>query len=47
MLENRKALMEYRLTNAKEKLEAAQLLLDDGKWKDSVNRSYYAMLYDK
>lgn len=29
----------YRLANAKEKLESAKLLLDAGKYKDSIGRS--------
>ena len=36
-------LTEYRLANAKEKLESAKLLLDAGKYKDSIGRSYYAI----
>ena len=32
-------LTEYRLANAKEKLESAKLLLDAGKYKDSIGRS--------
>lgn len=45
MLENRKALSEYRLQAAIEKEEAAKLLLDDGKYKDAANRAYYAMFH--
>ena len=36
-------LMTHRLGSAKEKLESAKLLLDNGKLKDSIGRSYYAM----
>ena len=36
-------LMQYRLENAKDKLESAKLLLDAGKYKDSIGRSYYAI----
>ena len=36
-------LVKYRLDNAKEKLESAKLLLDAGKYKDSIGRSYYAI----
>lgn len=36
-------LMTHRLDSAKEKLESAKLLLDNGKLKDSIGRSYYAM----
>ncbi|MCI8674808.1 MAG: HEPN domain-containing protein [Lachnospiraceae bacterium] len=35
--------MTHRLGSAKEKLESAKLLLDNGKLKDSIGRSYYAM----
>lgn len=35
--------MNYRLDNAKEKLESAKLLLDGGKYRDSIGRSYYAI----
>lgn len=35
--------MKYRLDNAKEKLESAKLLLDAGKYRDSIGRSYYAI----
>jgi len=40
-----KALVRYRLEQAEESLESAQLLLDNGKPRSSVNRSYYAMFY--
>lgn len=36
-------LMNYRLDHAKEKLESAKLLLDAGKYRDSIGRSYYAI----
>lgn len=36
-------LTNYRLDNAKEKLESAKLLLDAGKYRDSIGRSYYAI----
>lgn len=36
-------LIQYRLDNAKDKLESAKLLLDAGKYKDSIGRSYYAI----
>lgn len=35
--------MKYRLDNAKEKLESAKVLLDVGKYRDSIGRSYYAI----
>ncbi|MEW6380191.1 MAG: HEPN domain-containing protein [bacterium] len=37
-------LSEYRLKEAQEKLESAIILLKSKKYKDSVSRSYYAML---
>ncbi|MCM1161114.1 MAG: HEPN domain-containing protein [Roseburia sp.] len=36
-------LVSYRLRNANEKLESAKLLLDAGKYRDSIGRSYYAI----
>ena len=36
-------LVKYRLQNSKEKLGSAKLLLENGKFKDSISRSYYAM----
>lgn len=36
-------LIEYRLCNANEKLKVAKLLLDNGHYKDSIGRSYYAI----
>ena len=36
-------LVKYRLDNAQEKLEAAEILLRSGKYKDSIGRSYYAI----
>ena len=38
-------LIRYRLEQADESLESAQLLLDNGKYRPSVSRSYYAMFY--
>lgn len=38
-------LISYRLTEAKETLEEASLLLENGAFRGSVNRSYYAMFY--
>ena len=43
MPDNKKELMMYRMTGAKEKLDSSKLLLDNGKYKDSIGRSYYAM----
>lgn len=36
-------LVKYRLENAKDKLESAELLLNAGKYRDSIGRSYYAI----
>jgi len=41
--DNKKELMQYRLDMAKERLESAKLLLDNGSYKDSIGRSYYAI----
>ena len=38
-----RALVAYRLESAKEKLKAAIDLLENGDYKDSVSRSYYAI----
>lgn len=38
-----KALVSYRLESAREKLDAAQNLLETRHYKDSVSRSYYAI----
>ena len=35
--------MLYRMAGAKEKLDSSKLLLDNGNYKDSIGRSYYAM----
>lgn len=43
MPDNRIDLMKYRMKMAKERLESAKLLLDNGQFKDSIGRSYYAM----
>ena len=43
MPDNRKELMAYRLEMAKERLHSSKILLDDGSYKDSIGRSYYAM----
>lgn len=44
MGEPRLELSIYRLNDAKEKLKGAELLLNNGLYKDSISRSYYAML---
>lgn len=36
-------LSQHRLENSKEKLDTAEMLLNNGKYKDSASRSYYAM----
>ena len=43
MADHKKELMRYRLQTAKERLSAAKSLLQEKCYKDSVNRSYYAM----
>lgn len=45
MKEEREVLVQYRLEQAEESLESAQLLMDNGKYRPSVSRSYYAMFY--
>ena len=45
MKEERKALIGYRLEQAEESLESAQILLEHEKYRPSVSRSYYAMFY--
>lgn len=36
-------LRDYRLSEAHEKLDSARILLDNNRYKDSINRSYYAL----
>lgn len=36
-------LMNYRLDNAKDKLHSARILFSESEYKDSINRSYYAI----
>lgn len=36
-------LIKYRLDSTEEKLESAKLLLDAGKYRDSIGRSYYSI----
>jgi uncharacterized protein (UPF0332 family) len=45
MTENTRILVNYRLEQAVESLEAAKVLLEKGLLRPSVNRSYYAMFY--
>ena len=49
MNDKRETLIRYRLEQADESLESAQLLLDNGKYRPSDSRSYYAisMLLEK
>jgi len=39
------ALVRYRLRQADESLQSAQLLHEGGRLRDAVNRAYYAMFY--
>ncbi len=41
--ENRIELMKYRIESAKARLRAAKVLFEAEEYKDSINRSYYAM----
>lgn len=45
MLDKKRDLCVYRLNNSIETLETAQLCLDNKRYKDSINRSYYAVFY--
>jgi len=40
-----KELVKFRVEQADESLESAKILMDNGKYRPSVNRSYYAMFY--
>ena len=42
-IDNKNELIQYRLKSAKERLHSAKVLLNDGSYKDSIGRSYYAM----
>ncbi len=42
--EEKKTLAKYRLDKAERLLDDAKLLLKEGRWESSVNRSYYAAL---
>ncbi len=42
--EEKKVLSRYRLDKALRLLSDAELLLKDGRWESSINRSYYAAL---
>ena len=43
MTDNIRALVSYRLEQAAESLAAGKLLLEQGLFRPSINRSYYAM----
>ena len=43
MKHKRKQLIRYRLLNGEEKFRSAKILLENGQFKDSASRSYYAM----
>lgn len=36
-------LVQYRLNDAEDKLDTSRILLENGKYKDSIGRSYYAI----
>ncbi len=40
-----KELSDYRIKTAKETLEAAKLLYENARYKDSINRSYYVIFH--
>jgi uncharacterized protein (UPF0332 family) len=42
---HQKELVNYRLEQAYESLQSAEILLKNGKYRPAVNRSYYAMFY--
>lgn len=41
----REDLIKYRIARAKDTLDDAQLLADNGKWNSAINRLYYAAYY--
>lgn len=43
MLDSKIELMKYRLDSAEERLESSKILLENGNYKDSIGRAYYAM----
>lgn len=45
MTDNIRALASYRLEQADESLKAGRVLLEQGLFRPSLNRSYYAMFY--
>lgn len=42
---SKKDLIQYRLRRAKETLDDAHLLADNGKWNSAINRLYYSAYY--
>ena len=38
-------LVQYRLKDAADKLDTSRILLENGKYKDSIGRSYYAIFH--
>ena len=45
MNNNLKALIHYRIEQTEESMRAAEILFENGSFRASVNRSYYAMFY--
>lgn len=45
MAEHKKELSDYRLRQAEESLQVAKNCIENGFFKDSINRSYYAAFY--
>lgn len=45
MVKNRADLAKYRLKRAEEDLKGAEVLLDNNLYKQSINRSYYAIFH--
>jgi uncharacterized protein (UPF0332 family) len=45
MIGSKKDLVEYRLKRAKETLEDAFILSENGKWNSTINRLYYSAYY--
>lgn len=40
--ESKRELVNYRLDSAKDRLDSAEILLENGSYKDFIGRSYYA-----
>lgn len=45
MDDRKKDLSEYRLSQAEDSVKVAKMSFDNGLFKDSINRSYYAAFY--